>query len=70
MNPSITGEGDRIGLTQDQIIAAEAHQEAVAQAALDEEELRELEQAEYYPDEPAPAPRPHRSLLDRLLRRL
>jgi hypothetical protein len=54
----------------DQIVEAEAHEDAVSRAALDEEELRELEHAEYYPDEllPAPAP-PHRSLLDRLLRR-
>jgi hypothetical protein len=65
----ISGEAARIGLTHDQIVEAEAHEAAVSRAALDEEELRELEHAEYYPDEPALAPPRPRSFLDRLLRR-
>jgi hypothetical protein len=65
---SITGEGDRIGLTQAQIAEAEAHQAAVARAELDERELKELERAEYYGEAPAAAPR-RRTWLDRLLRR-
>ena len=66
---SIAGEGDRIGLTQPQIIEAELHQAAMRQAALDEQELKELEHAEYYPDQPLAAPPRRRSLLDRILRR-
>ena len=67
---SYLGEGDRIGLTASQIAEAKAHEAATSRAALDEDELRELEHAEYYPDEPAaPAPPVRRSLLDRLLRR-
>lgn len=65
----ITGEITRQGLMHDQIVEAEAHEDAVSRAILDEEELRELEHAEYYPNEPVPAMPRHRSFLDRLLRR-
>jgi hypothetical protein len=66
-NPTIWGEATRRALGTSEADAANAHDASVEQAALNEADLHDLEQAEYYPDEP-PAPA-KRSLLDRLLRR-
>ncbi len=52
--------------------AAEALEDGQRRAALDEEELRELELAEYAAVSPVPHPAPapaRRSVVDRLLRR-
>jgi hypothetical protein len=69
-NPSIVGEAVRNALTSDESRAADAADASTSRAALDEEELRELERTEFYADAPAPAaPAPRRTWLDRLLRR-
>jgi hypothetical protein len=73
-NP-VTGEAIRKALGPEQVAAAGESGQRHARTALDEAELRELERAEYYGETPAvvedvaPAARPRRSILDRLLRR-
>ncbi|MGH2513766.1 MAG: hypothetical protein ACRDGQ_13915 [Candidatus Limnocylindrales bacterium] len=53
----IAGEAARRGLTADEVAAAGREDVRVEQAALNEEELKELEHAEYYA-EPAVAAAP------------
>ena len=69
----IAGRATIKALDADLEEAAEALEDREHQASLDEEELRELEEAEYEAvaphHHPAPAPAPRRSLLDRLLGR-
>lgn len=71
-NPSISGTAVVEAINSNQPTAR--HEDAEdAQAALDEADLREVERANYYGDggtpTEAPATKPHRGLLDRLLRR-
>jgi hypothetical protein len=72
-NPAIGAEAARKALGARQELAANQHDVSDEQAVLNEADLHELEQAEYYPEtapenptSPAPA---KRSLLDRLLGR-
>ncbi|HEY7942202.1 MAG TPA: hypothetical protein VID25_09660 [Candidatus Limnocylindrales bacterium] len=70
-NPAIDGAAIVQGLDSNQAAALhhDAHQ---AQAILDEADLHEMDQADYYGDAATtglPAVEPRRSLLDRLLRR-
>jgi hypothetical protein len=68
-------EGIHKGLGSDQAEAANDLSQQERMAALDEAELRDLERAEYSGETPAavldaaPATKPRRSILDRLLRR-
>jgi hypothetical protein len=71
-NPAIDGAAIVKGLDPNQA-TAQHHDADRAQAVLDEADLHEMDQAEYYGDAGAAtdvsATRPRRSLLDRLLRR-
>lgn len=75
-NPAITGTAIVKGLDPNQATARH-HDADEAQAVLDEADLHEMEQADYYGDAAtteaatteAPAIEPRRSLLDRVLRR-
>jgi hypothetical protein len=71
LNPSIEAEVTRKALSTEQVAAANVHDLSVERVALDEAELQDLEQAEYYGETPA-ASKPttsHRSYIDRLFRR-
>jgi hypothetical protein len=66
--PPIAAEAARKALTTDPIADA-ADRSTQVTAALDAQELQELERAQYYGDRQAPAPAPRRGFLRRLLRR-
>jgi hypothetical protein len=71
-NPAIGAEAARKALGEGQEADANANDKRDEMAVLDEADLKQLERAEYYPDEApqgdlARSARP--SLLDRLLRR-
>ena len=72
-NPAIAAEAARKALGSSQELAANQHDVSVEQALLNEADLHELEQAEYYPQSAprhvAPPISAKRSLLDRLLGR-
>lgn len=70
-NPAIDGAAIVRGLDSNQATALH-HDADQAQALLDEADLLEMDQADYYGDAgttETPAPEPRRSLLDRLRRR-
>ncbi len=69
-NPAIVGAAIVSGLDSNQATALH-HDAEQAQALLDEADLHETDQADYYDagTTPTPPAEPRRSLLDRLLRR-
>lgn len=70
-NPAIDGAAIVKGFDSNQAIALQ-HDADQAQALLDEADLPEMDQADYYggaATTETPAPEPRRSLLDRLFRR-
>ena len=69
-NPAIAAEAARKALGTNQALAANQHEVSDEQAVLNEADLHDLEQAEYYPAGHVTPPAPvKRSLLDRLLAR-